>query len=1305
MDKHKKTNHAIVVLLFSLMLFPVVLSGQRTISGRITDAADGEPIPAVAVFLATTTIGTTTDLEGNYRLIIPGEGSYRLAISHVGYQPVFRDIEPGNTALVANIALEYNVIDEVAINARIRFRQKDINLFWKTILGRLPSKKTIYALNPETVYYYYNSATNSLKVTCREPLQIVNNETGYLIQFVLDEFTHNYNTEISAWKYEYLFSELKPVNDKQKTTWEENRKKVYRVSLVNFIKSLYNNTLKENGYLLTYLERKDETYNTRNTFETVRNVNINPGRTAANNFRTTIDSLETFLSTDAVSGVKTLYIPADLKDYLMLICFGNPITPTNINEVDQAQAGRLNWLRVGYALNILQTPGGPVNIFPDGTCSNQLMLAPYMSSNSLLGLDLKLPYDYTPDAVSNELPILAKTNDFITENEMTERFEQQPALYPQEKIHLHTDRDIYVPGEKIWFKAYVADAQSNMYPTKSEYVYVELISPADTLVGRVMSGLIDDMFYGYLPVTEKIPAGDYTLRAYTRYAENLGDDYFFKKNIRIGNSPPPTLPQREGVNDIAERSAGLGDLLLPPPKGDNRDNPRITGNLTNLTNLANPINPINPINHSYDFDVSFFPEGGNLLEGVFCKVAFKALNSQGDPEHITGKLIDENGVEIDNVKTFYAGMGVLGYVPETGKRVYLKCSNGDGVEKQFELPQPATQAYSLTALSMNDRRLLITVRQSAHAPDIPLYILAHSQGQVLYFAEWDKGQEFITMMEEALPAGVIQFVLFDEQMNPLSERLVFSKNQMSETIAFDTDQEVYAIREKVVATLSLGDIAPSLLERVGEGIPLENAGDAPTHLENADLPLSHLESAADAPSHLESAGVRSHFSVAITDDRDVHIDESVTILSSLLLSSEIKGYIENPAYYLQDTKESATALDYLMMTHGWRRYNVAEVAKARYENPRIPFQVDRRISGQVRNPLTGRPVAEANVTLALDGDIRETSTDRNGLFAFEELDFPDGANILLQALSSAGSDNVRLTIDDEQFPGLVYAPQNHLPAPAPVKQEENIVTPEGNAVGSDDVFSQKAEQRARFDDEMRVINLDEVMVNASRIRRNESRIRYWSNLNSDITIRRDQIEIQKFRWLAEYVAAFVPGVQIVRSSRGNAPSIVFLRNIVALSDAYKPPVLYIDGFPVGATNDPNAGFDLPPEEIESIDIFKDGAGFGMRGAFGVISITTRKGFTGNRLGKLNYAIYAPLGYQQPAEFYAPKYETQQSRQSPTPDYRTTIFWKPDIVISAENDKAIFEFYTSDFSTTYSVVIEGITDDGRIVRQVEKIKVE
>ena len=803
--------------------------------------------------------------------------------------------------------------------------------------------------------------------------------------------------------------------------------------------------------------------------------------------------------------------------------------------------------------------------------------------------------------------------EYVEEN-MTAQLE----VYPQEKIHLHTDRDIFITGEKLWFKAYIVDAQSHLHPTYSEYVYVELISPADTLVNRVMIAQIDGMFHGHLPIPDHIPNGNYTLRAYTRYLENQGDDYFFKKNIRINSptSPSLSLLNREGVRDIAERHA------------EQQLNSPLVGELEGA------------------FDISFFPEGGNLLEGVLCKVAFKALNRYGYPETVSGYLTDETGAEIASVQTSYAGMGVFNYQPEAKKKFFLKCKNANGTEKQFELPLPDPRARSLTA-SLQSNRIIMSTQQSVRVPDNPYYLLVHSRGMVLHFSEWDKSQRAISFSKEQLPAGIIQFLLFDGQMNPLSERLVFNNHDISNEIEFQTDKNSYQIRDKVVSTLSFPD------------------------------------SLVSSPAGKDR--VRAHFSVAVTDDRDISVDESTTILSSLLLSSELKGYIENPAYYLQDN----AAMDLLMMTHGWRRYHIPDVVKGRIEQPQIPFQMFQELSGHVSTLLSKRPVRDSEVFILMYGDVGGygvTSTNERGLFCIPELLFPDSTKFNISASNRNGRDNVRLTVDSESFPALKYAPQSPLPV--------NTITTETKNESDIIAFSEKAEQRAKYDKDIWTLQLNEVEVTAPRIRKDEPRLQFWANKSSDHTITRETIEKHNFAFIHQYL--YLTGGVRVDENPVTGEITVYIRGNLNAA------LVLFDG--IERIFDKHS---LLASQIESIDIFKgpSAAAFGMRGANGVISITTKRGGdTGIRIEKSNAMVYTPLGYQKPVEFYAPSYETNAARQSPIPDYRTTIFWKPDVVIS-DAGEVTFEFFAADFSTTYSVVIEGITDNGSIVRHVAKIRVE
>ena len=1187
-------------LIYLLLLIPLALTGQRYISGQIIDAEDNQPLPYTTVFISNTTLGTSTDNEGNYRLQIPGEGSYQLTVSFVGYQRVYKDIEPGNTSIVFNAALQVQELEEVMVSVRVRFRQRDINLFWNKILGRNPSRRTIQATNPEVVYYYYNAETGILKVTCREPLQIVNYETGYQIQYVLDHFTHDYNTETTDWSYQCNFTELTPENPGQQNNWEQKRENVYHVSLTKFIKSMYNNTLFDDGFVLA-------------TYQ----ANPYPGNSKQSYYPLSIGTNRT-LTPNITDKSKTLSF---LDEKVMLICLGRPGNKNDLGKIQNMQA---NDLLKNREFIISQVFGSSIRIYPDGTYVNKLGAIPVNTSNSHLGLSMKLPLEYVPDGSTSLATTDALINDISAFDRIVQQFDDQLSIFPQEKIHLHTDRDVYVSGEKIWFKAYVVDALTHQYSTPSRYVYVELTNSMDTLVNRVMVRPVDGIFYGHLPLIEYVPTGNYTLRAYTRHMENLGDDYFFKKNIRIENLDTKNNQQRP----IASRNM-LKD----------------------------------------DYEVSFFPEGGNLPEGVLSRVAFKAININGYPDIVSGSLIDEDGVEIAAVETLHAGMGVFEYMPEVGKKIYLQCKNINGLEKQIELPQPNPQACALSA-SLNDNDLLIEIKRAVHAPDIPCYLLAHNRGRVLYFSEWENEDGGVVFDADGFPAGIIQFVLFDEQMNPLSERLVFSKNQDDIKVAFQTDKESYTKREKVVSTLS---IPPTLSGKAGEGI----------------------------------------FSVAITDDKDIAIDSLTTILSSLLLSSELRGYIENPAYYLQDNTQSAIALDYLMMTHGWRRYNIPDVVRNNATYPQIPFQMGQEMSGQVNSLLPSRPIADSEVIVMVKGgDIALTSTDKDGKFMFQYYEYPDSTSFFIQAQSSRGSDRVELVLDEERFPKPIHATQS--PLLTPTLSAENASEP--------DAFIEKAEQYARYDEDMRMVLLDEVVVTGSRIQRDRTR-QIGFNASSDVTLLREEFEswnFQNFTDLLQQMAGIsISGGEImIRGKVGySLGSFDEEGELIAGSivEQVVTPLIVIDGIPMpreffGGGN-PAAALNnlINIHEVESVDVFKGASAaiYGMQGGNGVISITTRRADPASFIQReqTNITAYTPLGYQKPVEFYSPNYETLEARYLTIPDYRTTIFWKPDVIVSENENEATFEFFASDFPATYSVVIEGLTKDGRIVRQVEKIRVE
>jgi len=1243
------------ILGFLLCIIPLTLSSQRYISGCITDAETNEPITGVSVFIANTTIGASTDAEGNYRLKIPGEGSYRLVVSHVGYESVFRDIELGNVSVIFDTALNANEMEEVTVAAKVRFRTRDINLFWKTILGKPPSKRTLHVINPDDVYYYYNTKTRILKVTCRVPLNIINHETGYHVQLILDHFTHNYNTEISSWEYEYMFHELEPENQKQKNVWDKNRMKVYQVSLANFIKALYHNTLMEKGYLLTYPGK------------------INPLNNLPHALYETPMSI---LSVDSVDGSKTLYV-----EDLALLCFGKPVDEKILNEVERAKNGIHNWSRVGLFRNVLQTPDEPVHIFSDGTFCNPLLLKPHLSS-SLLGINQMLPLDYVPDI---DLPSPSEADD-VDENDLIDRFSQQLTLFPQEKIHLHTDKPYYITGERIWFRAHLADAATHYPVSYSRYVYVELINPLDTVVTRVKIRQEENAYHGYLLIPEDVPEGDYTLRAYTTFMQNQDEHYFCTKGIRIGD------PQFRAVHTDTEFSFESGmrvhvtfrfshvsssEPLVPKSvkvkvndgrlmnlKVNDDGTASINFNLPATSRKRTMLLEVLAFNNPYrqfiqipvpddDFDVTFYPEGGSLMQGAFCKVAFKAMKSNGQSTNISGKVYDQTGTEINEFTSEHLGMGSFSLLAEKGKTYHIICENDKGQSKRFDLPVAVDRGYALTVSQVRDRIYVSVLKPDTNDNDSlhvfenqQIYLLAHTRGLVHFAVLWNH-ENALVFYSNQFPSGILHLILFDAGLNPVSERLLFINNEDRAQVSYQQDQEKFVARSLVKNRVTLTDI---------DGEPLSG-----------------------------------NFSLAVTSDREVTPDSTTNILTHLLLSSDLRGNIENPAYYFKNKNTSMMALDLLMLTQGWRRYNIAELTQGHFVLPTFPLESFPQISGFVQNTtlifkqqenstlwkpnLTPvAPVRNIEVKLlSLKYDFAEiTQTDNDGRFYFRGIELPDSTGYIVQTKERTGLKGMNLVLDKETFPERTL-----FTSPPAVIDKNQFAR-----------YADKAELKFINEGGIRVYHLSEVTITAQR--KPPSKSMYYDTNFTIYTINEEQLKKYPASNILLHLSR-LPGIQVDFVNK-----LVYIRGIG--STGSNTPLLLVDDM-VWDFEDIDA---INPFEVAQIDLLSGANPFGMRGANGVISIITKRGeIIKDESEPFHIRKIMPLGYQTPVEFYAPKYDTPEKRYAQTPDLRTTIHWQP--VVKTDNEGvASFEFYTADEQTSYTVIIEGLADDGSIIRQEEKL---
>ena len=848
---------------------------------------------------------------------------------------------------------------------------------------------------------------------------------------------------------------------------------------------------------------------------------------------------------------------------------------------------------------------------------------------------------------------------------------RQLYVFPQEKVYLQTDKPYYINGEKIFFRAFLLDAFSNRQDTLSRYVYVELINPVDSVVQRVkIRKDSTNMFYGAISLQEELPQGGYKIWAYTQYMRNQGESSFFSKYVRI--SDPQVLSIQTNtdfqftedgkinaslrfVNAKTQEAIQPQSIILrlnhdpsftgkPDKEGWIRVKLNVPSEATTrvlyveLTDNKRVFRQYIQIPYPKgNFDVSFYPEGGHLIAGQSSNVAFKAVDTNGAALDIKGEITDSKGKIVAEFKTFHDGMGEFYISLPADEHYQAICHNGDRTLR-FDLPEAQKNTFSLKAI-IRDSKLWIGINKYDSVSYPELYVLVHSCGSVIYAKAWDPEKEFIAFDKSIFPSGVSHILLLTKDLQIVSERLVFLLNDDNGIAALQTQKDSYRKREQVQAGIQLKD--------------------------EVQQPL------------------KGTFSIAVTNDREVLPDTTSGILSGILLRSELRGTVDNPEYYFQKgNKEVERAADLLMKIQGWTRYAIPNVIRGELSYPKIPFERSQKFTGTVKSGLLSKPAKNFKVSLvSLSRGFFDTAeTDENGRYIFQNFEFPDSTKYVIQALNSKGKGKqmTELYLDEDTFPGIHTHWLN-----SPVIEKQN------NPVFLD--YVEKADRQYTYEYGMRIINLPEVQVKGVYKKNNEYKSTYYSE--PDYSFSAD--DIQKFGGSTNITNLFyrVPGVRVM----GNSISI----------RGGGDPLIVIDDMPITPAPGESAMNILNMiniNDIGQIDVLKDisnTALYGMRGGNGVIVIYTKRG-EGNTssLQSFNIKPVMPLGYQLPVEFYSPKYDTQESMNNSKPDLRTTIFWKPNVITDDEGN-ATLDFYTADDPSTYSFIIEGISDDGRLIHYYGK----
>ena len=833
---------------------------------------------------------------------------------------------------------------------------------------------------------------------------------------------------------------------------------------------------------------------------------------------------------------------------------------------------------------------------------------------------------------------------------------------PKEKLYLHLDKPFYGAGEKIWFKGYLVNAITHQNNAQSNFIITELINRSDSIVERKKIRRDSLGFHNAFTLPATLPAGDYYLRGYSNWMLNEDPDFFFSRNIKIGNSIDNTIvssieyQQEDDTHYTAKikftsnvqavfENTTIKYLYLENGKIKNKGKKKTDENgwiSISLPDLKSPVarrievefdDPQYIYKRTFhlpvftnDFDVKFFPEGGALINIPHQNVAFKAQGADGFSKEIEGFLFNSKGDTLTNFRSEHNGMGIFTMNPVNNETYYVTVRTNDSITKRFDLPAIEPKGISI-AMSHYKQEIRYEI-QKTEATEWPqkLFLLAHTRGKLAILQPINPKRTFGKMNDSLFTEGITHFMLIDEQGNALSERLIFVPDHKPNQWQITTDQPTYGKREKVSLQIAAKD---------SEGNPVEGT-----------------------------------FSVSITDRKSIQPDSLAdNILSNLLLTSDLKGYVEDPAFYfLNQDARTLRSIDYLMMTHGWRRHKMENVLRTPSLNFTNYIEKGKTISGRIMG-FFGANVKKGPICVLAPkyNIIATTETDEKGQFIVNT-SFRDSTTFLVQARTKKGFAGVDILMDPPQYPVATHK--------APYFN--------GATTFMEDYLMNTRDQYY-MEGGMRVYNLKEVTVTAKRERPSSKSI-YTGGINT-YTVEEDRL--QGYGQTAFDAASRLPSVTITNGSE------IHIRN------NSEPAIIVIDDIVYEDASDILK--DIQVSDMSSISLLRgaDAVILGPRASGGAVVITLKDPRNLPARPAQGIITYTPLGYSESVEFYHPTYDTPEKKNAQRSDFRSTVYWNPELRLDAEG-KATIEYYTPDSTAPEDIIIEGVDKNGKVCRILQTI---
>ncbi len=768
--------------------------------------------------------------------------------------------------------------------------------------------------------------------------------------------------------------------------------------------------------------------------------------------------------------------------------------------------------------------------------------------------------------------------------------DQYDAKVPQEKLYVHFDNTVYVPGQTVWYKAYLFKGRELSDISKN--FYLNWFDEKGKIIGRVVAPVIGSTAAGSFTVPENYTGSRLQVLAYTKWMLNFDSAFLFHKIIPVSQ---PTM--------VKNNETGV----VP------------------VTSLR------------------FFPEGGDMVEGLTSVIAFKAVNTAGLPVQVNGIITNRKMQTVTEFTSLHDGMGAIKLTPEPGEQYTAEWKDAWGVTQYTNLPAAKSTGIVLTVNNQSAIPLFSINRQSVSEDRFKkLSIVATINQQLMYRAVANLSEK--PTLNASLPSsnftsGILRLTVFDANRQPVAERILFLNNN-----------EYQLVAEVNFDTVNLG--------RQGR------------NLYNIVLPDSVLAS----------------LSISITDGESVY-DSSQNIISQLLLSSEIRGKIHNPAFYFSSEEDSVSHyLDLVMLTNGWRRFAWDDVMNT--TTPLLKYERDTSyvsIAGKIDklNESKIKKAESVNLILMAKDSSKQfifTSLRPDGSFSEDNLLLFDTTKLFYQLNKTNIPVRSNITIRNSFLPFDTAKRVRIL----------ELFVPDTTGLGRLNAIA--AEQK-RIEELIKQATLKEVVVHAKvKSRLEEMHERYasgffqsWDAYQFNVA---DDRLAHSLPSAFEYLLSKVAGLKI---DNAYSPS-------PRASWRGSPVALFLNEFPVNAS----VLSSVSMSNVAYIQVFRPpfiGAIGG--GAGGAIAVYTRKGEDSKSVViGLDFTLIP--GYTPVKEFYSPNYAEQQ-QNFPQKDLRRTVYWKPNILSDGVNKKITVSFYNNDISHTLQLVIEGVSQDGKLIHVSRLLK--